>query len=268
MIESLYLVFNVSDSEKNLKSPNGTWLFSNKVWWGKSYLKQAGLIAYPKRWYAIITEEWLKMASSWITEITVSDLKKYESFVKFITPLKKESEEIQVNISDDLTPEDLIEQGFKKFDYTLRKDLLDKLMETNPYFFEKIILILFQEMGYWDFVETPKSGDDGIDGIINQDALGLERIYTQAKRYTKWNVWWLEIRNFIWSMNEVSKGIFVTTSDFSETAKEKVRDAKHHKIILINWEKLVDLMIRYNVWVQKKKVYEIKEVDWDFFIED
>ena len=69
-------------------------------------------------------------------------------------------------------------------------------------------------------------------------------------------------------MNEVSKGIFVTTSDFSETAKEKVRDAKHHKIILINWEKLVDLMIRYNVWVQKKKVYEIKEVDWDFFIED
>lgn len=270
IVENLYEEFDVTDDEKRIKISNGTYKFDNQIWWGKSYLKQAWLIYYPKRWYTKITEEGLKVLSEGLSEITVAYLKKYDNFVKFLTPAKKEigSSDTQIVSDDELTPEDLIEEGYKKFDYSLKKDLLDKLLETNPYYFEKIILMLFKEMGYWDFIETPKSGDGGIDGIINQDALGLERIYTQAKRYTKWNVWELEIRNFIWSMNEVSKGIFVTTSDFSESAKLKAREARHHKIILINWEDLVSLMIKYNVWVQKKKIYEIKEVDWDFFIDD
>ncbi len=272
IVEWLYWNFQVTEEEKKLKSSNWAWEFSNKVWWGKSYLKQAWLVDYPKRWYTMITEEWLNVLKEWIPEITVNFLKKYDSFVRFITPSKRDTQNIQDTqniISDELTPEDLIEEGYKKFDYSLKKDLLDKLLETNPYYFEKIILMLFKEMWYWDFIETPKSWDGGIDGIINQDALGIDKIYTQAKLYAVWNkIGGPHISEFIWSMNEVSKGIFVTTSDFSESAKIRAREARHHKIILINGERLVELMIQYNVWVQKKKIYEIKEVDWDFFIDD
>lgn len=268
LVEWLYWDFKVTEDEKNLKSSNWAGEFANKVWWGKSYLKQAWLVDYPKRWYMTITEEWLKVLKEWLPEITVNYLKKYESFIKFITPSKKDIQNIQDTqeiTSDELTPEDLIEQWYKKFDYSLKKELLEKLMDTNPYYFEKIILLLFKKMGYWDFIETPKSWDGGIDGIINQDTLGLERIYTQAKRYTQGNVWELEIRNFIGAMSDVTRGIFVTTSDFSESAKIRAKGAIHHKIILINGEKLVELMIKYNVGVQIRDVYEIKEVDWDFF---
>lgn len=135
----------------------------------------------------------------------------------------------------------------------------------DPYAFEKIILILLKKMGYGDFIETAKSGDGGIDGIINEDQLGLEKIYIQAKRYAENKVRETDIRNFIGAMSgDTRKGIFVTTSTFDEKAKTKARDA-HHTIILIDGSKLVDLMHKYNVGVQTKSVYEVKAVDNDFF---
>ncbi len=112
------------------------------------------------------------------------------------------------------------------------------------------------------------SRDGWIDGIINEYELGLSRLYTQAKRFTKWNLGEKDIRNFIWSMSwDLDKWIFVTTSNFDSKAKEKSKSAMH-KIILINWGKLSELMIKYNIWVQIKNIYEIKELDWNFFIED
>lgn len=135
----------------------------------------------------------------------------------------------------------------------------------DPYAFEKIILILLKKMGYGDFIETSKSGDGGIDGIINEDQLGLEKIYIQAKRYSENKVRETDIRNFIGAMSgNTRKGIFVTTSSFGEKAKVKARDA-HHTIILLDGSKLVDLMHKYNVGVQTKSYYEIKAVDNDFF---
>lgn len=120
-------------------------------------------------------------------------------------------------------------------------------------------------MGYGDFVETAKSGDGGIDGIINEDKLGLEKIYIQAKRYNENKVREKEIRNFIGAMSgDTTKGIFVTTSTFDESASKKAREA-HHKIILIDGSKLVDLMHQYGVGVQVSNVYEVKEIDEDFF---
>lgn len=268
IVEKLYKVFDVKETEKKLMSSNWAGEFYNKVWWWKSYLKQAGLISYPRRWYTKITEEWKKVLKEWLNEISVSYLKKYPSFVTFLNWGKKDQDKISNNIiPDDLTPTDLIDQWYKKFYNSLKNDLLDKLRETDPYFFEKIILKLFKKMWYWDFIETSKSWDWWIDWIINQDQLWIDRIYTQAKRYTKWNVTEKEIRNFIWAMSwDVSKWIFVTTSDFDQKAKQKARDAIH-KIILINWENLVELMIKYNVWVQVKDIYEIKDIDWDFFNE-
>jgi len=268
MVDILAPVFKVTDEEKNETSSNGATLFYNKIGWGKSYLKQAGLIKYPKRGYFQITEEWKKVLAEWLSEITVSYLKKYPSFVKFITPSNKKTSNTPEDTStDELSPTDLIEKWYEKYLHALKTTLLDQLKETDPYYFEKIILILFQKMWYGDFEETKKSGDGWIDGIINQDALGIERIYTQAKRYTTSNVWERDIRNFIWAMSwDVSKWIFVTTSDFDKKALEKVRDARNHKIILINGERLVELMIKYNVWIQEtSSKYIIKEIDGDFF---
>ena len=135
----------------------------------------------------------------------------------------------------------------------------------DPYYFEKVILILLKKMGYGDFIETTKSGDGGIDGIINEDKLGLEKIYTQAKRYNDNKVREKDIRNFIGAMSgDTSKGVFITTSTFDDYAVKKAREA-HHTIVLIDGAKLVDLMLQYNVGVQVKTVYEVKEVDNDFF---
>lgn len=272
VIEKLYDTFNVTEEEKKLEISNWTFVFNGNVWWWKTYIKQAGLIKYPKRWFFQITDEWRKVLAEDLSELTVKYLKRYPSFVKFMAPSEKKDKKIIIsnNITyDDISPTELIESWYNNFYNSLKSNLSDQLKETNPYYFEKIILVLFKKMWYWDFEETSKSWDGGIDGIINQDQLWIERIYTQAKRYTTSNVWERDIRNFIWAMSwDVSKWIFVTTSDFDKKAREKVRDAKNHKIILINWEDLAKLMIKYNVWVQVKDTYEIKEIDGDFFEED
>lgn len=120
-------------------------------------------------------------------------------------------------------------------------------------------------MGYGEFIETSKSRDGGIDGIINEDQLGLEKIYIQAKRYTDNKVREPDIRNFIGAMSgDTSKGIFVTTSDFDDNAKKKAKEA-HHTIILVTGLRLVELMYKFGVGVQVKSSYEVKAVDNDFF---
>jgi restriction system protein len=133
-----------------------------------------------------------------------------------------------------------------------------KTKKNDPCYFEKVILILLKRMGYGDFIETSKSNDGGIDGIINEDKLGLDKIYIQAKRYGENKVRKKDIRNFIGAMSgDTTKGVFVTTSDFDNVAMQKAHDA-HHIIILINGFKLVDLMHQYNVGIQIKDTYKIK----------
>ena len=143
--------------------------------------------------------------------------------------------------------------------------LLEKLKTIDPFYFERVILKLLHKMGYGDFIETSKTGDGGIDGIINEDKLGLDKIYIQAKRYGENKVREKDIRNFIGAMSgDTQKGVFVTTSTFDKGAIKKANDA-HHTIILIDGSKLVDLMHQYNVGVQIKMTYEVKELDNDFF---
>lgn len=145
--------------------------------------------------------------------------------------------------------------------------MLQKLKTIDPYYFEKVILKLLKKMGYGEFIETSKSFDGGIDGIINEDKLGLDKIYIQAKRFTENKVREKDIRNFIGAMSgDTNKGVFVTTSQFDKGAEQKAKNA-HHKIILINGNKLVDLMHEFNVGVQVKLTYDIKQLDEDFFEE-
>lgn len=242
--------------EQTTKS--GDRLIENRIAWGKSYLKNGGLVHYPQRGYVQITE---KGKSAKPENVSLNDI--HSNVITFYEPESNSASE--TTIVTNASPQDLIDSGFEQIEREVKDELLSKLKEVDPYAFEKIILILLKKMGYGDFIETAKSGDGGIDGIINEDQLGLERIYIQAKRYSENKVRETDIRNFIGAMSgDTHKGIFVTTSTFDEKAKVKARDA-HHKIILLDGSKLVDLMHKFNVGVQTKSLYEVKVLDNDFF---
>ncbi len=243
------------------KTKSGDILISNRIAWGKSYLKKGGFIEFPKRGMVMITKKGL---NSLKIELKLKDIENADNFLDFYAEEKGKSKQTTNEIVNS-TPQDLIDSGFTQIENTVKSELLEKLKSIDPYYFEKVILILLKEMGYGDFIETSKSGDGGIDGIINEDKLGLDKIYIQAKRYGDSKVREKDIRNFIGAMSgDTSKGVFVTTSYFHEGAVKKAHDA-HHTIILIDGVKLTDLLHQYNVGIQVKSTYEVKELDLDFF---
>lgn len=251
---------------KSQKTSSGANVLLDRILWGKSYLKMGKFISYPKRGMVQITEKGIKALAK--GDLSYDDLKNDQDFINHRESVKSEKED-QIELDDvkveSASPQDLIDSGFSAMETEVKTELLERLKELDPYYFEKVILILLKRMGYGDFVETTKSGDGGIDGIINEDKLGLEKIYTQAKRYNENKVREKDIRNFIGAMSgDTSKGVFITTSTFDDSAVRKAREA-HHSIILVDGAKLVDLMLQYNVGVQVKTNYEVKEVDNDFF---
>lgn len=250
----------------NKKTSSGANVLTDRILWGKSYLKLAKFVSYPKRGFVKITDKGKDIIDE--GHLTLDELQNDSDFIKHRESVKSKKEndvELEnVNV-ENASPQDLIDSGFSTIETGVKTELLEKLKEIDPYYFEKVILILLKKMGYGDFIETSKSGDGGIDGIINEDKLGLEKIYTQAKRYNENKVREKDIRNFIGAMSgDTSKGVFITTSTFDDSAIKKAREA-HHSIILIDGAKLVDLMHQYNVGLQVKTVYEVKEVDNDFF---
>jgi restriction system protein len=250
----------------NLKTSSGANVLLDRILWAKSYLKMGGFVVYPKRGNVQITEKGKKALKKGV--LSLQDLQNDPDFQihrETVKETKQYNSESNDSLLDSSSPQDLIDSGFSAIEKTTKSELLDKLKGIDPYYFEKVILILLRKMGYGEFIETAKSGDGGIDGIINEDKLGLEKIYTQAKRYSENKVREKDIRNFIGAMSgDTRKGVFITTSTFDESAISKAK-AAHHSIILIDGPKLVDLMHQYNVGVQVKTVYEIKELDNDFF---
>ena len=220
---------------------------------------------YPERGNVKITEKGLNHKST----LSLKDIEEDSNILNFY---REENSKSIIEKGDDIkiqnsSPQDLIDEGFTQIEAEVKNDLLEKLKTIDPYYFEKVILILLKKMGYGNFIETSKSSDGGIDGIINEDKLGLDKIYIQAKRFNENKVREKDIRNFIGAMSgDTNKGVFVTTSIFDKGAIEKAKNA-HHKIILLDGIKLVDLMHEFSVGVQLKSVYEVKQLDEDFFIE-
>ena len=252
----------LTDEQLKIETKSGDLLIDNRIAWGKSYLKKGGYVFFPERGSVQITDKGREYSSSLSFKdiITESPLFDFAKQGKLIV----QQDNLAPTIS---SPQDLIDEGFNRIDSEIKTELLNKLKGIDPYFFEKVVLRLLKKMGYGDFIETAKSGDGGIDGIINEDKLGLDKIYIQAKRFNEGKVREKDIRNFIGAMSgDTNKGVFVTTSDFDEKAKEKARSA-HHKIICIDGQKLVNLMYEYNVGIQVKTTYEIKQIDEDFFDE-
>lgn len=247
------------------KTKSGENLINNRIAWGKSYLKKGGYIHYPERGHVQITKKGLNQKNG----LTLKKVEEDSNILNFY--LEENSKQtIETNKIDKIknaSPQDLIDEGFNEIELEVKNELLTKLKNIDPYYFEKVILILLKKMGYGDFIETSKSQDGGIDGIINEDKLGLDKIYIQAKRFNENKVREKDIRNFIGAMSgDTNKGVFVTTSLFDIGAIEKAKNA-HHKIILIDGKKLVDLMHEFNVGIQIKSVYEVKQLDEDFFFE-
>src|SRR5690606_19311792 len=188
------------------KTKSGENLINNRIAWGKSYLKKGGYISYPERGNVQITEKGVKQKS----ELSLKNLVEGTGIVNFYSEenLKNQSGKTAIKEIVNSSPQDLIDKGFSQIETEVKNELLEKLKTIDPYYFEKVILILLKKMGYGEFIETSKSGDGGIDGIINEDKLGLEKIYIQAKRFNENKVREKDIRNFIGAMSgDTNKGV-------------------------------------------------------------
>ena len=264
--------FSLNADEKEELLPSGQQsVIHNRVGWARTYLKKAGLLSDPKRGYVEINKRGIEVLEKKPGEINVKFLNRFPEFKEF---RKKRNKQIEVAAfetnENDIPPNEMIERGIELINADLAEELLGKIERNTPAFFESIVLDLLSSMGYGKGKVTGRSGDGGIDGFISQDALGIEKIYFQAKRFTGGNkVNASMVRDFVGSLElkGVSKGVFITSSDFPQDT-EKVLAGTHKSIVLINQTKLLNLMILYNIGVSVEKTFEVKRIDSDYFPED
>lgn len=270
--------FKLSQEHLKIKVPSGQMgLFRNRVGWTRSYLKKAGLIQYPERGVYQITQigkDFLATNPSKLRMKQLEQFPDYQEWRKTFNEADTSSKQKNHTTSEEQTPEEVLAATVKDLKNELATELLDKLKENSFQYFENFVIQLLQKMGYGEFREeasqhTGKTGDDGIDGIISQDRLGLENVYIQAKRFTNNSVGSPEIRNFIGSLalQGVTKGVFLTTSRFSSSAIQTASDSKQQKIVLIDGKELTELAIEYNLGVQIAETINIKKIDLDYFEE-
>jgi len=275
-VEELADEFNLSTEERNELLPSGSQaVFNNRVGWARSYLKQAGLLASPKRGFFTITQKGKELLATNTEKIDISVLEQYPEFIEFKNRKKDKSEnEAQVEISTEeestLTPEDALASAYKQLRSALESEVLSSVKEASPSFFERLVVDLLVKMGYGGSRQDAgkalgKSGDGGIDGIINEDRLGLDVIYIQAKRW-EGSVGRPEIQKFAGALQgqRARKGVFITTSFFTKEAIEYA-ELIESKIILIDGEHLSRLMAEHNVGVSTVGQYEVKKLDSDYF---
>ena len=275
IIEKLSNEFKLAIEERKELLPSGQQaIFDNRVGWAKTYLKKAKLIESNKRGTLQITQRGLDVLRQNPKEINRNFLEQFSEFVGFINLTKKQDiEKIDVEFETERTPEELLELSYQKMRQNLAQELLEKIKECSPEFFEHLVIDLLLKMGYGgsrrDAGEAiGRTGDGGIDGIIKEDKLGLDIIYVQAKRWES-QVPVKEIRDFAGSLlaKKAKKGIFITTSSYPQSALDYVQNIEH-KIILINGQRLTELMIEHNVGTSTQRVFEIKKVDSDYFAEE
>ena len=272
--------FRLSDADVNalIKSGKKTQV-ADRVSWTISYFMQAGLIDTPRRGNYKINELGKKFLFEHKNGFNKNDLLQIPSFADFAikreTDVEKVSQKHSNVIEKEDTPTDLITDAYNQINNSLAQDLLSKVLELSPVFFEKLVVELLVKMGYGGSFEdaasvTQYSRDDGVDGVIKEDKLGFDTIYIQAKHYDRKNiVGSKDIRDFIGALNikHASKGVFITTSAFSDNAKKSVK-AIESKIVLIDGEQLCKYMIEYNLGVTIRQIYEIKQIDSDYFTEE
>ncbi len=277
VLELLAEEFQVTDEERQHLLPSGRYpTFDNRIAWAKTYLKKAGLIDQPRRAYFQITErgrEVIKSAPGFINMKFLERFPEYVAFKENSEQVETEPEMIQAETVQSETPEELIEGGARTIRKELAGEILQRVKGCSPAFFERLVVELLVRMGYGGTRQDAgraigRSGDEGIDGVIHEDRLGLDVIYLQAKRWES-VVGRPEIQKFVGALQgqRAKKGVFITTSDFTKEAVEYVRNIDN-KVVLINGGLLASLMIDNNVGVSLAAIYEIKKIDSDYFLEE
>lgn len=271
-IEQLANEFNLTEEDKKTLLPSGLQpVFDNRVGWSKTYLKKAGLLENKRRGYFNITDEGLKVLDQNPSKIDDNFLMQFPSFAEFKSGGKNKP--IPHEHPEPETPEELLENSYQNLRNNIAQELLSNVKSCSPEFFEKLVIDLLLNMGYGgsrrDAGEAiGQSGDGGIDGIIKEDKLGLDTIYIQAKRWEN-TVSRPEIQKFAGALQgqQAKKGVFITTSTFSGGAKEYA-NIIDSKVVLIDGERLTQLMIDYDIGVSKIKSYDLKKIDTDYFTEE
>ena len=255
----------------------------NRAHWAKFYLMKAGLVSFPKRGTFVATDTGRELLARKPSEINVEMLRQYPSFEDFYRgdhsvttePVSAAAVSSPTSALPASTPEEQIEKAFLTIQSALRTELLQRISQNTPAFFEELIIDLLVQMGYGGSrpdaaAQLGKSGDGGVDGVINEDRLGLDRVYLQAKRYSEGNVVGRpEVQKFVGSLVGMgaTKGVFVTTSKFSGDAIEYARHLTQ-RVILIDGQRLAELMIEHSVGVRLNCAVEFKQLDENFFDEE
>ena len=271
--EAMGKEFNLTEEELALRVPGGSQtVLDNRVGWAKQDLYWAGLISCPRRGVFQINKTGLEEAKlSGVMDRNYL-IRKYPSVQEKFNQRKVKEDTSKFDNSENestLTPEESIAQSYAQIKRNLSSELIENILNISPFAFEKLVMDLLQAMGYGGYengcLVTKKSNDEGIDGIINQDKLGLDVIYLQAKRWQN-DIGRKEIQSFVGALagKHASKGIFITTSKFCKTAIDYVNNVTH-KVILIDGDRLSDLMIDYDVGVNSYQTIKLKRIDSDYF---
>lgn len=278
VVEHLADKLGLSPEERGeLLSSGKQTVFSNRVHWAKTYLNKAHLVEITRRGHFKITPRGEDILRSNPPAIDNNFLKQFEEFRDFVGKSGADGAEnnhtVVSTIEDQKqTPDEIMRSAHRQIEAALEQDLLDRIRAAPPDFFERLIVNLLLSMGYGGSTGNAgralgRSGDDGVDGVIDQDALGLDRVYIQAKRYAAGNnIGAGAIRDFFGSLDrhKAAKGLFVTTSTFSASAKETA-EFLSKRIVLIDGDQLAKLMIRHNVGSRIEETLQIKKIDEEFF---
>lgn len=264
----------VTEEEKRQVTSKGTNIANSRVYWAVQYLFQAGALSRPERGIYEITELGRQLLSEHPEGFTENLLKSTDGYQQWVSRIGT-----KIDTGDDLNkavgeaPQELIDKAVTDMEKSIGRELVSRLQTMDPEFLEKTVLKLLGAMGYGiddDSLEhTGGPGDEGVDGIINQDRLGIQRIYVQAKRYKDGNdITREQLQAFVGASQGATGGIFITTSRFKPTAQEYADKNTVPKIITIDGEKLGELMVKHEVGAEIKDVYKIYEVDENFFNEE
>lgn len=274
VVETLADEFELTQEEREEQLPSGKQAtFANRVHWAKTYLAKAGLVESTRRGYFVITQrgkDALIAASDTIDNNYLEQFDEFRLFKGLSSDNKDSTSQEQETAKT--TPDEELRLAYKKINTALQTDILSKVRTVTPIFFEELIVELLLAMGYGGAVEDAgralgRTGDNGIDGVIDQDPLGVDQIYIQAKRYAQGNnVGAGDIRDFFGALNlkKAQKGIFITTSAFSSSATQTANDLGS-RIVLIDGVELAKLMLRYNIGCRNEDVLYLKKIDDGFF---
>lgn len=268
--EYLAKYFNLSEEELQEYLPSRRdSIFNNRVSWAKAYLRMAGFIENTRKGHFKITSAGLEVLSKNPEKIDLKFLSQYPGFKSYLSRVPVSADAVEMV----QTPEEVLESTYKQLRKTLAAEVLSLVKSCSPAFFERLVLDLMLKMGYGGAIGSEskisgRPGDEGIDGVIREDRLGLDLIYLQAKR---WNapVGRPEIQKFVGALagHGVKKGVFITTSSFSQEAKDYLPKTDV-RVILVDGEQLAELMIDFDLGVTTRKIMALKSIDSDYFSEE